>query len=206
MSYVCTMFFALGVLVPCEAEVFVLKNGDRLTGELKSFRDGVYTVLVGQEEKSIPLADVAAIEASPRVSQSAAPAGPSSAATPPPSKPSAAPLSMPVPSQATTKYGSPRETFEVWRQAAIVGDIDGMVGCYVSYQQKSMKKQLRKIAKQKRKEMAEVARRTEFIPAEPVYQGDRATVEVTWRTGLQTDSQVLQFILENNAWKLIQAS
>src|SRR5262249_40432848 len=102
------------------------------------------------------------------------------------------------------KFGTPLLTFEAWKQAAMTGDIDKMVECYASFSQKEVRKQLKQLPKEGREKMQSTTARRQFTPAKPLYQGDRAFLEVTWQNGLQSDTQVLQFVLEKNDWKLIQ--
>ncbi len=99
---------------------------------------------------------------------------------------------------------SPVDTFEKWRQFAIVGDVDGMVSCYASFRQHEIKKELKKLPKSKRKNMLQATAQTQFTTQEPYYQGDRAMLEVNWQSGLYTDTQVLQFVLEDETWKIVQ--
>lgn len=103
-----------------------------------------------------------------------------------------------------SKFTTPLSTFQVWREAAIRGDIDGMAECYVSYRQKDVKKDLKKLPKEDFNKMRVATTQTEFAPAEPIYQGDRASLEINWRLGVNGESQVLQFSLEQNDWKIIQ--
>ncbi|MCB0309462.1 MAG: hypothetical protein KDD48_08830 [Bdellovibrionales bacterium] len=158
-------------------ETFILKNGQTLTGELLELKDNQYTIKIGNEKKRISKEEVISITDDHALSTQT----------------------------STGKYGSPQSTFETWRNAAIDGNIKAMVSCYVSYQQKRMKKKLKKISRKKRKEMSEVTRQTDFSLTEPLFQGDRATMQVTWRMGLQTDVQPLQFALEDGKWKLIDS-
>src|ERR1051326_102510 len=93
-------------------------------------------------------------------------------------------------------YQNPKNTFTRWREAAIKGDIDGMVACYVSNRQKSKRAELKKIKKEILEQMQTAAADTKFASGEPYYDGDRATLEVNWTKGLFGDSQSLQFRLE----------
>ena len=79
-----------------------------------------------------------------------------------------------------------------------------MAACYASFNQKQVLKKLKKISKKDREKMRDTTTRTYFIPAQPLYQGVRATLEVTWTLGLRSDNQLLQFILEKNEWKIVQ--
>ncbi len=103
-----------------------------------------------------------------------------------------------------SKYGTPLQTFQAWKAAAVAGNIDQMVDCYASFKQKEIKKELKKIPREKREQMKTTTAQTEFVPTEPYYQGERAVLEVNWQYGLQGDSQTLQFILEKDQWKIIQ--
>ncbi len=160
---------------------------------MKTLADGIYTVTTRDgPERKIAKEQVLSIDSAPfPVAQPAKPSGEVKNLLMETVKPS-------------TPFGSPRQTFEIWRAAAVKGDIDLMVKCYASSKQKEKAKELKKIPKETFQKMTEATVETLFSPAEPVYQGDRAMLEVNWTHGLLGDSQVLQFILEKNEWKLSQ--
>ncbi|MCI5073318.1 hypothetical protein MRY82_10335 [bacterium] len=101
-------------------------------------------------------------------------------------------------------YVTPKHTFETWRRASVKGDIKAMVKCYAKFRQSQVRRQLKKIPKNKRKEMQEVSKNTLFTLGEVYYQGTQASLEATWNHGLKSDTQVLKFTLEGKDWKLIQ--
>lgn len=103
-----------------------------------------------------------------------------------------------------SKYSTPSRTFEAWREAAEAGNINEMVNCYAEFRKEDVKKTLRKLSRKERAKMRKTTLITEFLPAQPLYKGDRAALEINWRIGLQGDTQVLQFMLEGNDWKIIQ--
>jgi hypothetical protein len=106
--------------------------------------------------------------------------------------------------KTVSKYQTPTQTFLTWKKAAVAGDVDAMVACYSSFRQGDVRKELKKLSRDQRNEMQKATALTEFVPADPLYQGDRAAMEITWRVGLQSDTQVLQFSLEGNEWKIVQ--
>lgn len=79
-----------------------------------------------------------------------------------------------------------------------------MVSCYAAFRQKDVRKQLKQISKEKWLEMKDTTQQTIFSPNQPMYQGDHATLEVNWTKGLLSDTQLLQFVLEGNDWKIVQ--
>ena len=177
-----TLLISLGI----HAEEFHLKDGEVVRGTLQSLDEKEYTVLLeGGVERKLDKTRVARIE----VSKPSAAKSPAPKAEDPESK---------------EKYDTPKRTFETWRMAAVRGDTKAMVECYAKYRKSSIQKDLKKISRDKRKEMSTVAAQTDFTVGDPVYQGDIATLEVTWRMGLATDVQVLQFTLEGKDWKIIQ--
>lgn len=101
-------------------------------------------------------------------------------------------------------YATPKNTFETWRRASVKGDTKKMILCYVSFRQNQIKKQLKKIPRNKRKDMQEASNNTLFSLGKPYYQGDRASLEVTWNHGLRSDTQTLRFMLEKQEWKIVQ--
>ena len=179
------------------AETFVLKSGEQITGKIMQVVDGVYHVrLTSKEVRTIKAKDLYRIEyatskETTKSKKKALKKQPENFLT------SAKPKN-------NSPYATPKLTFQKWKQAAEKGDIDGMAKAYASFRQKEVRKQLKKIPKSKRKEMQETTSRTDFIPGDPYYQGDRAVLEVTWRSGAHTDTQSLKFILEGNDWKILQ--
>lgn len=101
-------------------------------------------------------------------------------------------------------YLTPKHTFESWRRASVKGDVKGMVSCYAKFRQNQVRKQLKKIPKNKRKEMQDISNNTLFTLGQVYYQGTQASLEATWNYGLKSDTQVLKFVLEGKDWKLIQ--
>jgi len=177
------------------AETVFLKTGDTLEGTIQQMTsDQVTLSLPGGSTRKIPKSQISRIEfGSTR-----------SAEKPSPSPPVTEPNFLSTLTKPESKYGTPAATFELWKTAAIAGDIDKMVDCYASFQQKEIRKQLKDLPKDAREKMRSTTARTQFTPAKPFYQGDRALLEITWQSGLQSDTQVLQFVLEKNHWKLIQ--
>ncbi|MFH1017030.1 MAG: hypothetical protein V1798_02465 [Pseudomonadota bacterium] len=170
-----------------------LKSGEVLEGTIKGVADGVYAVTTREgPERKIAKEQILSIDYTPfPVSKSAKPAG-------------ATPNLLTETAKPSSPFATPRLTFEMWKTAAVKGDIDQIVKCYVSSKQKEKAKELKKIPKETFQKMKEVTVETLFSPAEPVYQGDRAMMEVNWTHGLIGESQVLQFVLEKNEWKLWQ--
>lgn len=154
--------------------------------------DQAYVVVAPDgKEVRIPRSDVVAMEAGRPVA-------------PPAEEPKPAKEVPAQPAKGESKYATPQKTFEQWRQAAVRGDQKAMLACYAKYRQPALKGELGKISREKRKEMSAVTGQTDFTVGEPMYQGDLATLEVTWRMGLQSDVQLLQFKQEGADWKIIQ--
>ena len=168
---------------PCFADVFQLKTGEQLTGTLKEFKDGRYVVDVGGMEKILSKDDVVSISTSPAA-------------------PQAEVIPTMVDGKKEGKYSTPEKTFMLWKDAAIKGDVNLMASCYLMSEKQ--KKALKKIPKDKRKEMSEVTKKTEFVLGQTIYQGNRATLETTWSLGLQSDTKVLQFTLDGKDWKIVE--
>lgn len=101
-------------------------------------------------------------------------------------------------------YETPKQTFLTWRAHAEEGDINGMVDCYASFRQSTVKKNLKKIKRKEREEMKQTMQLTSFVAQDPIYQGEKAFMEVTWSKGLYAENQVLKFILEDDQWKIIE--
>jgi hypothetical protein len=176
---------------PIHAETLRLKSGEVLEGTIKNFLGGIFTVTTREgPERKIAKEQIASIDYAPFPVDKSPKAGGDAQNL----------------LQSTVRNDSPFQTpkgaFEAWKAAAIKGDIEGMVRCYASNRQKEKKKELKKLPKEAFENMQEVTARTLFSTAPPVYQGDRAMMEVNWTHGLVGDSQVLQFILEKNEWKL----
>ena len=182
------------------AETIRLKNGEVLEGAVQHYYGGIVTLTLSNGvTRTVGRDQMASIEFEP--------------ADP---KKSPAPEAKPAPTSAEppnfmntmfkkeAPFASPAATFESWRRAAVAGDMKKMVACYASFRKKEVEKQLKKLSKDAREEMARTTAQTEFVPAVPFYQGDRALLEVKWASGLQGDSQVLQFVLEKDEWKIIQ--
>ena len=168
------------------AHTLMLKTGETLQGTLGSAdKTQVEWVLESGEKKKVLISDLVAIDFGEAQKVASAP---ENFLTPAPQGP----------------FSSPLQTFETWKAAALKDDPKVMSECYVKYQQKKILKDLKKISRAKRKEMQETAARTDFSPQKPFYQGDRASLEVVWRVGVNSDSQVLQFVLEDEQWKLVQ--
>lgn len=174
------------------AETLFLASGEIVEGTLTAVADNVFSVSQPNgEARKIPRGEILRIEIQKPPQETSPTAG--------------------IPKnflnalvKEPSKYGTPVQTFQAWRKAAMAGDIDGMVDCYTSFRKDEVRRELKKLPKDARDQMRKTTALTEFTPAEPLYQGDRAALEVTWRIGLQSDSQVLQFSLEKNDWKLIQ--
>jgi len=102
-------------------------------------------------------------------------------------------------------FGTPVNTFDTWRKAALVDDIDTMANCYAASRKAEVKKELKKIPKKTRQEMKMAMTQTIFNPSTPYYQGEFAMMEVSWTKGLASQTQTLKFILENNKdWKIVE--
>jgi hypothetical protein len=102
-------------------------------------------------------------------------------------------------------YATPGNTFQTWKKAALAGDIDGMVDCYVETRKGDVKKDLKKLSKKTREEMKLSIAQTLFTPSTPYYQGEFAIMEVTWAKGLASQTQTLKFVIENNKdWKIVE--
>jgi hypothetical protein len=183
----CLFLGFLSLLFPSAgAETLFLKSGERVEGTLQSYQDSTFSVIQpGGETRKISREEVTKIDI-----QSEAPGTPMHFLS-----------ALP---KATSKYATPSQTFAVWKKAAISGDIDAMVDCYALFRKDDIKRELKRFSREQREQMRKTTAITEFTPAEPLYQGDRAALEVTWRIGLQSDSQVIQFMLDGNDWKIIQ--
>jgi len=193
-----------------QAETVRLKSGEVVEGKIQQYGNGQITIAItGKQSRKIPQDQIVSIDfgVKPTKKEPSPSAGNSPPQIPPASPGAGDPSSdtfLKTLTKSNSKYKSPTDTFFVWRNAAVNGDIDGMADCYASYQQKDVKKQLKALPKDGREKMRTATARIQFIPAKPIFQGDRALLEVNWQTGLQSDTQVLQFVLEKNEWKLIQ--
>jgi hypothetical protein len=102
-------------------------------------------------------------------------------------------------------YGTPTNTFETWKNAALKDDIDGMANCYAVPRKAEIKNELKKISKKTRQEMKLAMTQTIFNTSRPYFQGESAIMEVSWTKGLASQSQTLKFTLENNKdWKIVE--
>jgi hypothetical protein len=189
------LLLALAISLPpfaAAAETLVLTSGEVVEGTLTAVADNIFSVSQPNgETRKIPRAEILRIE----VQKSPQEHGPTAEI---PKNFLNALVKEP------SKFETPVQTFQTWRKAAMAGDIDGMVGCYASFRRDDVRRDLKKLPKEQREQRRKPTAMTEFTSAEPLYQGDRAALEVTWRIGLQSDSQVLQFALEKTDWKLIQ--
>lgn len=161
----------------------MLRSGEKLTGSVERVADGLWTVtLPGGKSRTLKQADLLRIEFD------------------------ATPAAHEEPSTVISKapFETPTDTLRTWRQAAIAGDVGRMVACYASFARDEKRKELKKIPKEAFDRMRAATARTDFAPGEPLYQGDRAVLEVNWTSGLLSDSQVLNFVLERDGWKLLQ--
>lgn len=167
------------------ADTFQLKTGEQVTGVLKEFKDDSYHVDVGGMMKVISKDDVLSMQVG-------------AVATTP--QPDVTPTMLDEKNES--KFGTPEKTFMVWKNAAIKGDNKAMAECYLTPEKQ--RQQLNKIPRNKRKEMSEVTQKTEFVMGQTIYQGTRATLEITWSIGLQSDSKILQFMLDGKDWKIVE--
>ena len=165
------------------ADTFLLKTGETVTGYLREFKDGKYVIDVGGQDKIIAKDDVVSTQSGSM-----------------PAQPDVIPPM--IDERKESKFGTPEKTFLRWKEAAIKGDNDVMANCYLTPEKQ--KNALKKIPRNKRKEMSEVTKKTEFVLGQTIYQGNRATLEVTWTIGLQSDSKVLQFMLDGKDWKIVE--
>jgi hypothetical protein len=102
-------------------------------------------------------------------------------------------------------YGTPANTFDTWRKAALEDDVDAMSECYAQPRKAEVKKDLKKIPKKTRQEMRMAMTQTIFTPSNPYFQGEFAIMEVSWTKGLASQTQTLKFTLENNKdWKIVE--
>lgn len=101
-------------------------------------------------------------------------------------------------------FSSPQKTFYQWKDAAMAGDRKAMLACYAGFRQDAVKKELRRLKRKKWNEMKEATARSQFFLNDPLYQGNRAMMEIIWRVDLLSKTQILNFILENGKWKLVQ--
>ena len=179
--------------LPLFAETVFLKSGEIVEGTIRSYQADTLSIAQpnGQIRK-IPKAEIVKLEF-----QKEAPLLK-------PSQEAPKTFLNALPTKELSKFQTPGQTFQTWRKAAIAGDIDGMVDCFASFRRDTVRKELKAIPKDQREQMKRTTAMTEFAPTEPLYQGDRAVLDVTWRLGLQSDDQVLQFFLEKNDWKIIQ--
>lgn len=206
-SFLFSVSFALGAMsTHAQAEVFILKSGKKLEGRIEHFYNGIFTVLrTNGTRKTLGINEIASIEfQKSSIKPDKTPLSKSKPSKVLPSKEPPKNLLETLTKAQTSKFGTPLQTFETWRKAAIAGSIKEMVACYVSYRQKQVRKELKKMPKAKLEEMRAATAQTDFFPNEPFYQGDRAALEIHWRKGLHGETQVLQFALEKNDWKIIQ--
>ncbi len=183
------------------ADVLKLKNGRQIEGRLDHYFDEAFTITEKDgKRRRVSRSQVSSIELGKRQNISA------------PKKKAAKPKEVsPEPtnfldsiSKPDSPYSTPPATFSTWREAAIKGDLKAMVRCYASYRQKDVRKQLKKLSRKKREEMRSATAQTDFFPSEPFFKGERAMLEITWSKGLHGETQVLQFVLEGNDWKILQ--
>lgn len=186
------VLFVLWACAPAVAETLLLKTGEIVEGTIQSYQDNAFSIAQpnGQIRK-IPKSEVTHIEIQ-------------KTSEPPAEKKEIPKTFLSALPKSASKFQTPLQTFQTWRIAAIAGDVDGMVDCYASFRKNVVKKELKKLSRDQRDQMRKTTATTEFMPGEPLYQGDRAVLEVTWRIGLQSDNQVFQFTLEGNDWKIIQ--
>jgi hypothetical protein len=99
---------------------------------------------------------------------------------------------------------TPKLSLGRWIAAAKAGELDTLAACYSEELKQSKLKELKSLDSATIKRMSSSAAKTEFIMDDPIYFGDRATMQVE-RT-LDKDSQVtfLEFVFENGLWKLAQ--
>ncbi len=181
-------------MLSAHAETIRLKGGETINGTVSHYYGGIVSILMPDgSTKTVGRNEIIAIEFESL---------PSEVTKAPEEKKSS--TNFLALSKSTSKYGSPLATFETWRKAAIAGEVDAMADCYASFKQSDVKKQLKSLKKEDREKMRETTARTDFVPAEPFYQGDRAMLEIKWQLEMNGDSQVLQFIQEKNEWKIIQ--
>ena len=103
------------------------------------------------------------------------------------------------------RFSTPENTFEVWKEAALSGDIKLMTECYVSYLQKDIKKGLKKLSKKVRRDMAKTTAMTNFIPDQASYPSPTtASLDITWNRGEHIQTQTLRFQKEKDQWKLLE--
>ncbi|MFH1262172.1 MAG: hypothetical protein V1495_01840 [Pseudomonadota bacterium] len=183
---------ALFLPVPIvRAETVRLKSGELIEGTVQDFQENILSMAQPDGKiRKIVRDEIVQIEFQK-------PAPPLVTSPPPETFLDALPKTV-------SKFQTPRQTFLTWRKAATAGDIDSMADCYSAIRKNDVKKELKKLSRDQRDQMRQATATTEFTPAEPFYQGDRAVLEVTWRVGLQSDSQILQFTLEGKDWKIIQ--
>lgn len=101
-------------------------------------------------------------------------------------------------------FETPKQTFLTWKDHASKGSIDGIASCYTTSRHDKVKKKLRKIKRKQRLAMQEAVNATSFTVGDPLYQGNKAFLEVNWTKGLHSESQVLKLLLEKNQWKIIE--
>ncbi len=189
-------------VVDATAETFRLKSGESFQGTIEHVYRGIYSVSLPDGTKRTlgtnDLVSITFVAPEPQPAAGSTPPTPGATPTPPQTN-----LLSAVTTPASP-FGSPTATFQTWRAAAIGGDIRKIVDCYASFRQKDVRKQLKRLSKKDMDAMRETTAKTEFVPQDPVFQGDRAFLEVSWTLGLQGDNQSLQFILEKDAWKIVQ--
>lgn len=194
MKILVLVVFSIACLSTGRAETLRLRDGRSVEGMIEHVYNGIYTVRTSEGPQTFGRHEIAGIDFPPDI-----PPAPAQALPATPSETFFSTLK-----ESDAPYGTPMNTFKTWRQAAIQGDLKEMVKCYASFQQRQKTKELKALSKDDWEKMRAATANTEFLPKAPLYQGDRAFMEVAWNLNLQGDTQTLKFILEKDQWKLLQ--
>lgn len=100
-------------------------------------------------------------------------------------------------------FRSPEETFETWRQAAEVLDLQTLLACYSAKTQQTVEDELKSSSSEALKEMQKETKRTKFQIEKVIYEKDRAYLRTTRRLAKSEDVEVLLMVKEGQDWKLV---
>ncbi len=99
---------------------------------------------------------------------------------------------------------SPKQSLNRWIDAAKAGDLEKLAACYSEELKQSKLKELKSLDTATVKRMATSATKTEFVMDDPIYFGDRATMQVERILDKESQITFLEFVFENGVWKLAQ--
>jgi hypothetical protein len=200
ISFVLTLaVLSIGPSFHLHAESIALKSGEVLDGDIKELPSKITLKLKDGSTKTISLKDIAQIHIEPLPTFSKL--SPKQVQTTITDEKLKEVISEFEPKDP---FETPTQTFLTWKAYAEEGDIKGMIDCYASFRQEAVSKELKSIKSKERKAMQASMMVTEFVAGTPIYQGKQAFLEVNWSKGMNSQTQVLKFLLEGTQWKIIE--